>query len=1161
MKKQKLARAISLFLMVCLLCGLAPLQAFAQDAQGADPAIEAEVMDQRDRNTKIFKRSDNSRVAVVSAAPIHYWNDGRWVEIDNTLTRLRDAEGNVFYQNRSNSYHVQFPQRLEEGRAVLVESQGHQLTFEPAGRKGQGKKAKVKASEAAKGASEAERRAQLERRGVRLIYPDVWQQTDLEYVVGPESLKENIILNKAPKSETAYTYRIQANGLLAVKQGDGGVSFDDAQGQTVFYIPAPYMTDAQGAYSKEIATSFREVESGVYELCYTPSYEWLRQEERRYPVAIDPVVSFRQQTKAMIDTYKDSGHPDANYANEELLTLSNQSDGACEIYLDFSPSLLLFLKANIQKATVRYHQAGNFRFSDTALAALYCITEPVEISQGIQGNSPTYDETPVDLAKIKSDYLEFDFTRMVNRMTDFRLDNSPVMKVGVYQSDYEGVALYDSVETSYPEFAPVCEYTYTETTGLNGLYDQHVWNLGRAGTVRLNDFSRFLTLERNEISLESSVMPVQIKRIWDIGNATLFPFIRSAMTGFGSYWKTNYNRLLVYNNDPQLMDEGAVQFTGDQYNYMDADGTIYSFEKSGGLEDGCEVWLPVQTPVTPRRALKLLIPEDCTGPTDYARMSILDQERELLLFDAHGRMTTIQDAEIPSHKIQIQLPDANGRTVNYFGIEKIIDGDGNEYRFDYSGPPVLLSSISCYDPEGNPILTQREDGETAPCRVSYTYAVSGGFINLFSSLKETTFPDGEVIDYSVPSDQIGYLTGISDGETMGLDISYKDYRASRITVLEAADNEAGYVESFLDIESPDAGQTKFSDEQGNWILKQFDEWGQTLHVTDQNGNLKFFRDSQGNTYEPASQENLLSNPGFEDELTGWQSSGIIMASSDQAESGEKSAMFVNTAELSAVEAAPRKGYVLTASFKTPAGVTEMGASLHMESLAADGSVVDSADSETLGSTNGEWKKLSLSYQAPANTASIRIALRASGAGLLYADNIQLNESGTILGGNLISNPDFTTPVNAQADWETLDGAFRQEALAQEHFFLRDPGLDANVLGLGGNVWAESRAWQTVTINGKAGDQFLFAAWAMKMTYAHWDGAAFALRVEAPSADGAGTEVLGIYQFNPHAQTWQYGSGVFTLNRDMEAVTVSICFDRQPDYAAFDGLQLCRLTEG
>lgn len=236
----------------------------------------------------------------------------------------------------------------------------------------------------------------------------------------------------------------------------------------------------------------------------------------------------------------------------------------------------------------------------------------------------------------------------------------------------------------------------------------------------------------------------------------------------------------------------------------------------------------------------------------------------------------------------------------------------------------------------------------------------------------------------------------------------------------------------------------------------------------------------------------------------------------------------------------------------------MGTYLRIESLSADGIIIDTADSAAIGSTNDTWQKISLSYQMPVNTVCVRFSIRSAGSGLLYADTVSLQETGIVLGENLISNPDFSTPIHAQTDWEAADGQFVRKTLDDDFLFERDLNLDANVLGIGGDPWGGSSARQTVTINGKTGERFFFAAWAMKMASAHWEGAAFEIRVEAPTADGSATEVLGAYSFNPYTMIWQYGGGVFTLDRDIEAVTVYLRFDRQPECASFDGVQLCRL---
>ncbi len=50
----------------------------------AEPVVQFELTEERTAAGKVFRVSDGSRLAVAYATPVHYEQDGQWLEIDNT---------------------------------------------------------------------------------------------------------------------------------------------------------------------------------------------------------------------------------------------------------------------------------------------------------------------------------------------------------------------------------------------------------------------------------------------------------------------------------------------------------------------------------------------------------------------------------------------------------------------------------------------------------------------------------------------------------------------------------------------------------------------------------------------------------------------------------------------------------------------------------------------------------------------------------------------------------------------------------------------------------------------------------------------------------------------------------------------------------------------
>ncbi|MDT8719769.1 hypothetical protein IAI10_24420, partial [Clostridium sp. 19966] len=72
----------------------------AAKQEEAVPKIVGEINDKREENIKQFLMDDNSYEAVIYNEPVHYYEDGQWKDIDNTL---QDAEDDELASDTDNS--------------------------------------------------------------------------------------------------------------------------------------------------------------------------------------------------------------------------------------------------------------------------------------------------------------------------------------------------------------------------------------------------------------------------------------------------------------------------------------------------------------------------------------------------------------------------------------------------------------------------------------------------------------------------------------------------------------------------------------------------------------------------------------------------------------------------------------------------------------------------------------------------------------------------------------------------------------------------------------------------------------------------------------------------------------------------------------------------
>lgn len=121
-----------------------------------------------------------------------------------------------------------------------------------------------------------------------ILYEDVFPGVDLRYDTFSYNVKESIILKQQMDlDEYVYSFLLTLDGLEPVLQEDGSVDLLDENSEVKFTIPAPYMWDANDVYSDAVYYELEETAEGwVLSVC--ADEEWLEDDDRSYPVIIDP---------------------------------------------------------------------------------------------------------------------------------------------------------------------------------------------------------------------------------------------------------------------------------------------------------------------------------------------------------------------------------------------------------------------------------------------------------------------------------------------------------------------------------------------------------------------------------------------------------------------------------------------------------------------------------------------------------------------------------------------------------------------------------------------------------------------------------------------------------------------------------------------------------
>lgn len=256
--------------------GGVPREDPAPTAKKLPPAKRVkEIPERRTANSKVFQLEDGRVQEELSAAPLHYRDEqGRWQPIDPKVapsSRPGFTLGNV--TNGFRTFFGEDPTAL-----VRFETDKGAVT--------------LATPDATPGKPVAKDNKVTYADGIR---PGV----DLAYEVTPESLKESIVLEAAPAGDddVVVEFDLNVEGLEARQRDDGAVVFGrpGGDGDDVMMIPAPFMMDAAddaaSPYGKAWSPKVTQTLSADGKsLTLTADGEWLRAEEREYPVVIDPTI-------------------------------------------------------------------------------------------------------------------------------------------------------------------------------------------------------------------------------------------------------------------------------------------------------------------------------------------------------------------------------------------------------------------------------------------------------------------------------------------------------------------------------------------------------------------------------------------------------------------------------------------------------------------------------------------------------------------------------------------------------------------------------------------------------------------------------------------------------------------------------------------------------
>ena len=1163
-------------LSLALLINLLPVSALASEAPleqavvqhwVEDPPVEAtekttqpleivsEDTSKRGEYYKEFVLTNGLRMASLYAEPVHYSEDGQWKEIDNTLKLSAGT-----YTNTAGKWQVSFPQQLTKDKAVTITKDGYTLSFYMAGELYQDTTSLIKASlgtaiqdqpvqlqsfQAATAQLQAVQRPELkeetvypqvpaEKSHARLEYANVSNGTDIVYDLSGNQVKESIVMDAYSARLRGYRYTLNVGELNPVLTDSGEINLYDCDNkEIVMVMPAPFLVDAAGEYCYDIELTLTGSGSR-YTLTYLLPQQWLADTERQWPVVLDPMVN----ASIANNNIKDVSVYERNCPHthkEGILDVGHNTEyGKMRTFLKYDNLPPLSSSDVVIYAMLRLYKPNDH--STTNPVEIHKVTSTWTSSNTTWANQPGHDPMVIDYDMVKDhSYYYWETTDVVRGWyegtnTGLMLKAPDWVENTTSTSSYRKQFYSSDYYATSTAHSPALTIVFRNNNGLEGYWDYTSSSAGRAGTGSINDFTGNLVWIHSDLGFGGNRMPVSISHIYNANDSANNDF------GLGYGWRTNYNQR-AYKSTLANLDK-------EYYVWEDADGTDHYFyydSKVGKYvdEDGLELTMTLSNG----------LPEKITN-----------KDGNTYHFDAKGRLKKLENNQSTPSKITIDYVNDTKR------ISKITDGANRKYHFSYSGN--LLTEISYVGSAAT-----SSDGALPPA-IAYSY--SNG------CLTEITYEDGEssCFTYTTPpansTDPKHLLLTAQDIDGYKLTYTYITQGAgkpSRVkTVTETHNGETGSTLTLTYAHN----QTTFTDNLGNVQIKQFNNWGNTTAVQDDEGRAQFANYTSNDPSESGKGNqlilssklqntvgNLLNNSSFEGTAVWSAVRGTAALCTTTAYMGTQSIQFSKKAAETtgyvmtpAYTAEPGKTYTFSAYVKTGAGAS---AYLSIGTTRYNRSEVIPA--------NQGWTRLEVSYTNNGTSNETMYAkVLSDTTGPIYVDCVQLEEAETASRYNIIQNGDFRFGSNGWIMSQYCDSDEVPITLPADKAAPASE-LDQSAFQIVGDPSNKLRIRQEVPVSGKKGDTFVLAGWAMG------DGIPLTCTEEEKQSNkirqftlrgsfiySTDTEEQSVFEFKFNPDTggtdiWQYAAGVMVAKEDFDSIKIQVLYDFGANTIYFDGIQL------
>lgn len=320
---------------------------------------------------KVYQTDSNSYKFIGTADPEVFEEDGELKEIDNALVEeqeigvvpfLRNGEENTYYTNADNQIDIKLPAKMWSQKGLkFTNKEGRTLEVFPY-------------------EGIYENAVTLDN---AILYNEVFENIDVQYTLKGNGVKEDIILRENTDKNT-FTYSFSNEEYAAELENNTVSIFDKTEEgedrEVLFYLNAPVMIDGAGNTSDGVTIHLSE-DGDHFLLTIEADREWLDQEERVYPVKVDPTITVPSDNLTVITTssrrgtYSEAEYGYAGYVSANVTGVSGGVIGKTRMFykINYGFTNLIPADAVVTSATLNAYEYSAYPSSATFVC--YRLTE------------------------------------------------------------------------------------------------------------------------------------------------------------------------------------------------------------------------------------------------------------------------------------------------------------------------------------------------------------------------------------------------------------------------------------------------------------------------------------------------------------------------------------------------------------------------------------------------------------------------------------------------------------------------------------------------------------------------------------------------------------------------------------------------------------------